>query len=151
MLKVNGPALKIFLFMLYVSINFAPKSSINSLNTLCLTFCYIKASEIKFYLVIKGWSGGAMVQGKFQVPGRPTIWILVGQGPSALAVDAGGGCLDIFFSRLSLFFSFSVSLGDGLIQTEILSQRAVMSKTTNQPIILSFKCQSNPRSPYEQS
>ena len=30
------------------------------------------------------------------VPGRPTIWIIVGQGPIALAVGTGGGCLDIF-------------------------------------------------------
>ena len=44
----------------------------------------------------RGWSGGAMVLGKLPVPGRPTIWIIVGQGPSALAVGAGGGCLDIF-------------------------------------------------------
>ena len=43
-----------------------------------------------------GWSGAAMVLGKLPVPGRPTIWILVGQGPTALAVGAGGGCLDIF-------------------------------------------------------
>ena len=47
-----------------------------------------------------------MVLGKFPVPGRPTIWITVGQGPTALAVGAGGGCLDIFtliypFFRLS--------------------------------------------------
>ena len=42
-----------------------------------------------------GWSGGAMVQGKLPVHGRPTIWIIVGQGPSALAVGAGGSCLDI--------------------------------------------------------
>ena len=35
-----------------------------------------------------------------------------GQGPTVLAVGAGGGCLDIFFSRLSLLFSFSLSLGD---------------------------------------
>ena len=32
--------------------------------------------------------------GKLPVPGRPTIWIIVGQGPTALAVGAGGGCLD---------------------------------------------------------
>ena len=38
-----------------------------------------------------GWSGGAMVLGKLPVPGRPTIWIVVGQGPTALAVGAGGG------------------------------------------------------------
>ena len=37
-----------------------------------------------------------MVLGKLPVPGRPTIWIIVGQGPTVLAVDAGGGCLDIF-------------------------------------------------------
>ena len=36
-----------------------------------------------------------MVLGKLPMPGRPTIRIIVGQGPSALAVGAGGGCLDI--------------------------------------------------------
>ena len=63
----------------------------------------------------RGWSGGAMVLGKLPVPGRPTIRITVGQGPSALAVGAGGGCLDIFYSHLSFFISFSLSLGDGPI------------------------------------
>ena len=33
--------------------------------------------------------------GKPPVPGHPTIWITVGQGPIALAVGAGGGCLDV--------------------------------------------------------
>ena len=51
----------------------------------------------------------------FQCRGVPLIWIIVGQGPTALAVGAGGGCLDIFFSRLSFLSSFSLSLGDGLI------------------------------------
>ena len=37
-----------------------------------------------------------MVLGTLPVPGRPTIWITVGQGPTALAVAAGRGCLDIF-------------------------------------------------------
>ena len=40
---------------------------------------------------------------KLPVPGRPTILITVGQGPTALAVGAGGGCLDIF----TLIYSFS--------------------------------------------
>ena len=31
-----------------------------------------------------------MVLGKLPVPGRPTIRITVGQGPTALAVGAGG-------------------------------------------------------------
>ena len=44
-----------------------------------------------------------MVLGKLPVPGRPTIWITVGQGPTALAVVAGGGCLDIF----TLIYPFS--------------------------------------------
>ena len=73
-----------------------------------------------------------MVLGKLPVPRRPTIWITVGQGPTALAVGAGGGCLDISFLS-----SLSLSLGDGPIQTEILSQRAVKppNQPTNQPIL----------------
>ena len=35
-------------------------------------------------------------------------WKIVGQGPTALAVGGGGGCLDIFFSRLSFLFSFLI-------------------------------------------
>ena len=50
-----------------------------------------------------GWSGGAMVLGKLPVPGRPTTRITVGQGPTALAVGAGEGCLDI----LTLAYPFS--------------------------------------------
>ena len=47
-----------------------------------------------------------MVLGKLPVPGRPIFWIIVGQGPVALAIGPGGGCLDIFtlpylFSPLS--------------------------------------------------
>ena len=46
-----------------------------------------------------------MVLGKLPVPGRPTIWIIVGQGPIVLAIGAGGGCLDIFtLSIFSLLF-----------------------------------------------
>ena len=50
-----------------------------------------------------------MVLGKLPVPGRPTIWMIVGQGPTALAVGAGGGCLDIF-TLLYLFSPLSPSL-----------------------------------------
>ena len=58
-----------------------------------------------------GWLDGAMVLGKLPVPGRPTIWIMVGQGSIALAVGTDGGCLEIF-TLLSFLFSFSLSLGD---------------------------------------
>ena len=73
-----------------------------------------------------------MVLGKLPVPGRPTIWMIVGQGPISLAVGASGVCLDIFYSPLSFLSSFSLSLGDGPIKTEILSQRATKPKPTNQ-------------------
>ena len=44
-----------------------------------------------------------MVLGKLPVPGRPTVWITVGQGPTALAVGVGGGCLDILLSSILSF------------------------------------------------
>ena len=59
-----------------------------------------------------GWSGGAKVLGKLPVPGRPTFLITVRQGPIALAVGAGGGCLDVFTLVYHILFSFSLSLGD---------------------------------------
>ena len=52
-----------------------------------------------------------MVLGKLSVPGRPTIWMIVGQGPIALAVGAGGGCLDIF--TLPYPFSYLIPLSGG--------------------------------------
>ena len=41
--------------------------------------------------------------GKLPMPGRPAVLITVGQGPTALAIGAGGGCLDIF----TLIYPFS--------------------------------------------
>ena len=69
----------------------------------------------------------------FRCRGVLLIWIIVGQGPIALAIGAGGGCLGISFSHISRLISFSLSLGDGSILTEILSQKVVKPKTTNQP------------------
>ena len=51
----------------------------------------------------------------FQCRGVLLIWIIVGQGPTTLAVGAGGGLFGHFFSRLSFLFSFSLSLEDGPI------------------------------------
>ena len=51
-----------------------------------------------------GWWDGAMVLAKL-------IWIVVGQGPIALAVGASGVCLDIF-TLVYLFSFFSPFLGD---------------------------------------
>ena len=52
-----------------------------------------------------------MVLGKLPVPGRPTIWMIDGQGPIALAVGAGGCCLDIF--TLHYHFSYLLPLSGG--------------------------------------
>ena len=67
----------------------------------------LKLEEIEHKLNV-GWSGGAMVLGKLSVPGRPTIWITVGQGPTALAVGAGGGWYGYFHSYLSFLSSPSL-------------------------------------------
>ena len=58
-------------------------------------------------LACRGWSGGAMVLGKLPVLGRPTIWITVGQGPTALAVGAGGFFF-FFFDIFTLIYPFSL-------------------------------------------
>ena len=50
-----------------------------------------------------------MVLGKPLVPGRPSNLADSRQGPTALAVGAGGGCLDIF-TLIYLFSPFSPSL-----------------------------------------
>ena len=50
-----------------------------------------------------------MALGYLPVPWRPTIWMIVGQGPTILAVGVGGDCLDIF-TLIYLFSPLSPSL-----------------------------------------
>ena len=74
--------------------------------------------------------------GKLPVPGRPTILITVGQGPTELAVGAGGGCLDIF----TLIYPFS-SLSSSLWETARYRLKYCLKgplnpkQPTNQPFI----------------
>ena len=70
-----------------------------------------RASDIcakSFFVSVCVCVGGGGVQRcwvNFQCLGVLLIWIIVGQGSIALAVAAGGGCLDIFLSSFfSLFF-----------------------------------------------
>ena len=63
-----------------------------------------------FTSTVWGWSSGAKVQGKLPLPGRPTIRITVGQGPTALEVGAGGVVWTFLLSSI-----LSPSLGDGPI------------------------------------
>ena len=46
----------------------------------------------------------------FQCQGVLLVWMIVGQGPVALAVGAGGGLFGHFFSDLSFFSFLSPSL-----------------------------------------
>ena len=68
--------------------------------------------------------------GKLSVPGRPTSL----DDNRARAYCAYSRCgwrlFGHFFSHLSFLYYFSLSLGDGPIQTELLTQRAVKPKTT---------------------
>ena len=74
-----------------------------------------------------------MVLGKLPVPGRPTIWITVGQGPTALAVGAGGGCLDIF-TLIHPFFPLSPSLWEtARYRLKYCLKGPLNPKATNQP------------------
>ena len=59
-----------------------------------------------------------MVLGKLPVPGRPTFWIIVGQGPIALAVGAGE-VVWTFYSLLSFLSSIlpSSALSPSLWET----------------------------------
>ena len=66
---------------------------------------YLETFQFKISFKRCGWSFGAMVLGKLPVPGRSTIWIRVGQGPTALAMGAGGVVWTFLLSTiLSLFF-----------------------------------------------
>ena len=58
------------------------------------------------------YGGGQVVQRcwvKFQCRGVLLFWIIIGQGPIALAVSAGGGCLNIFLSSITSLFFFPLS------------------------------------------
>ena len=69
-----------------------------------------------------------MVLRNLPVPGSPTICITVGQGPTALAIGAGGGCLDIF----TLIYSFSLSLEYGPISRSTIFRLNIYGGCINQ-------------------
>ena len=56
-----------------------------------------------------------MVLGKLPVPGRPTHLDYSRARAYCACSRCGWGCLDFFFSHLSVLSSFSFSMGDGLI------------------------------------
>ena len=76
----------------------------------CLDIFTLIYPSLLFLPLLWGWSCGAMVLGKLPVRGVLLTSIQVGQRPTALAVGAGGGCLDIFLLSSIPFFPFSPSL-----------------------------------------
>ena len=60
----------------------------------------------------EGGPGGAMLLVNFHCRGVLLIWIVVEQGPTAVAVGAGGGCFGHFSLFFHFFFLSSQSLGD---------------------------------------
>ena len=66
--------------------------------------------------------------------GASIIWITVGQGTSALAVGAGGGCSDIF-TLIYPFFPLSPSLWETVrYRLKYYLKGALNPKPTNQSI-----------------
>ena len=50
-----------------------------------------------------------MVLDKLPVPGHPTIWIIVGQGPTVLAVGVGGVVWTFLLSSIISLFLLPLS------------------------------------------
>ena len=61
------------------------------------------------FVSFRGWSGGAKVLDKLSVPGRPTNLDNSRARVYCACIRCGWGLFDHFFSRLSFFFSFSLS------------------------------------------
>ena len=72
-----------------------------------------------------------MVLGKLQVPGRPTSLDKSRARAYCSCSWCGWGLFGHFYSHLSFLSSFSLSLGDDPIQTEILSQSVVKPKNNH--------------------
>ena len=103
----------------------------------CLGFNVPLRQYFSLYRAISQREGGGRVVRwswiNFQVRSVLLVWLKVGQGPTALAVGAVGGCLDIF--TLIYPFSFlSPSLWKTTRYTLLYCLKGSLSpKTTNQP------------------
>ena len=68
---------------------------------------YLDSSLAKAFCACRGGRVVRWYWVNFQFQGVLLIWIRVGQGTSALAVGAGGGCLDVFLSSINFLFPLS--------------------------------------------
>ena len=74
-----------------------------------------------------------MVLGKLPVPGRPTLWMIVGQGPIALAVGAGGDVWTFFLSPIFSLLSPSLWETARYRLKYCLKGPLLVKQPTNQP------------------
>ena len=98
-------------------VNLQPKKTVK----ITVSHHFVAVERVVVVVCVGGGGGGAGERerggrvvrwcwlDKLPVPERPTIWITVGQRPTAFAVGAGGGCLDIF-TLIYPFFPLSPSL-----------------------------------------
>ena len=101
---------------IYICVSF-----FNFKNLYCIVLSCTCMLLICQYLYLRGWSGLAMSLGNIQCRGVRLICVMVGQGPTVLAVGSSGDLFGYFFSHLSYNLPFSLFLGRDSILTESLS------------------------------
>ena len=102
---------RLFFFLSFIFFSFTFLFNLFCFSSLCqrvllwtLIFSH-RERESRRSPVVRGGRVVRWCWVNFQCRGVPLIWIIVGQGPTALAVGAGWVCLDIFLSSIfSLFF-----------------------------------------------
>ena len=102
---------------------FSSKDNSKKLKCHLLQFLFVTLRVDTLYLVYyiqdhhqyRGRSGGVMVLGKLPVLERPTNLDNSGARAFCICSRCQRGLIGHFFSRLSLLFSLSLSLGDGPI------------------------------------
>ena len=119
--QINGPCQEQETFLAHLSYCDQSLSVVRALSTFCFKRLLLQNGWTDFEIILQEdclgdplpkllkpfrsveQGGGRVVRWcwlSFQCQGVLLIWSRVGQGPTALAVGTGGGCLDIF----SLFF-----------------------------------------------
>ena len=120
-------------YVVYLHLSSADSDQTSALGCISYWDIYI----VMFIYLLKSWGDGRVVRWSwvnFHCRGVLLLWIRVGQGPSALAVGAGGGCLDIF----TLVYPFSF-LSPSLWETtryrlKYCLKGSLSPKTTNQQL-----------------
>ena len=125
-----------FIFLIFINYTLCHLlESHHGCNSNRVPQCIVSWNDIKN-------KGGRVVRRcwvNFQCRGILLFWMTVGQGPTALAVGAGGGCLDIF-TLIYPFSPLSPSLWEAArYRLKYCLKRPLDPKTTNQPTYNKYK------------